>query len=205
LKLSDEWSRAALRIYGESLDLGEVEGALGLKPTGTHSRGMRRSPRYAVTWPDSMWRYGTALNEDRGLEGNLTWLLDSIESKQDAIQKFAEDHRVDFFCGFSPGEKRGGFTVTSATLARISKFSVPLIMNLSPPTPEEGEVEEHELERGKWSAASFRVIGNGLLRTEIEARLALKATEFCSARLWQIPGGATCRGSLWLLHSPPEG
>jgi Domain of unknown function (DUF4279) len=86
-----------------------------------------------------MWRFRNTLKEDRGLEGNLTWLLDSLEPKRSGIRTLAEEHRVDFFCGLSSGDEQGGATLSSITLSRISKFGVPLIMNLSPPLPSDSD------------------------------------------------------------------
>ena len=64
------------------------------------------------------------MSNDHGLEGNLTLILDALEPKRDVIQGFAHEHRVDFFCGFSSGEREGGFTLTRVTLNRVAKFGV---------------------------------------------------------------------------------
>ena len=202
------WSRASLRIYSEGLRLGDVEAVLGLKATGQHLKGQQRSPRYKATWPDSMWRFGNTLKEDRGLEGNLTWLLDSLEPKRSGIRTLAEEYRVDFFCGLSSGDEQGGATLSSITLSRISKFGVPLIMNLSPPPPADSDEggagdppRQPMVEDRRWSAAALRVIGDGLQRKKTDAVLALKATQFHSPQQWPIPGGEACWGSLWSLDS----
>jgi len=146
LNLSHGWSRAGLSIYSDSLDLEAVESALGLRATGKHLKGTPRSRDLKPIWPDSMWRFGTSLSNDHGLEGNLTLILDALEPKRDVIQGFAHEHRVDFFCGFSSGEREGGFTLTRVTftrvtLNRVAKFGVPLITNLSPPIPLEIDQE----------------------------------------------------------------
>jgi hypothetical protein len=200
------WSRAGLRIYSDTLRLEEVEAALGLKATGAHLKGQLRSHRLKVPWHETMWRFGTSLKEDSGLEGNLVWLLDSLEPKRGVIQMFAEEHRVDFFCGFSPGDEQGGFTLSSDTLSRISKFGVPLIMNLSPPLlSDEGVagnfLTEPGLEDRKWSAAALRVIGAELRQKDIELALDRGATHFHSSQLWLVPGGEPYWGTLWSLYS----
>src|SRR5437867_2162578 len=104
------WSRATLRIYSAKLRVDEVDVALGLTATGKHVRGQLRTSHRKERWPDSMWRFGTSLEEDRGLEGNLVWLLDLLEPKKDIIRVLVEQHNVDLFCGFSPGDQQGGFT-----------------------------------------------------------------------------------------------
>jgi Domain of unknown function (DUF4279) len=204
LNLSHGWSRAGLRIYSDALDLEAVESALGLRATGKHLKGTPRSRDLKPIWPDSMWRFGTSLSNDHGLEGNLTLILDALEPKRDVIQGFAHEHRVDFFCGFSSGEREGGFTLTRVTLNRVAKFGVPLITNLSPPIPLEidQEVAGASPNLRKWCAAAFRVIGEGLQRREIDTALDLRATHFHSSQWWRIPGGPSRQGSLWALHSP---
>ena len=153
-----------------------------------------------------MWRFGSSLEEDRGLEGNLAWLLDSLEPKRSVIQALAEKHRVDFFCGFSSGGEQGGFTLSSTILIRISKFGVPLIMNLSPPLPSDEGVAgnfltEPGLEDRKWSTAALRVIGADLRKEDIEVALDRGATHFHSSQLWLVPGGKPYCGTLWSLYS----
>ena len=145
-------------------------------------------------------------NGDRGLDGNLAWLLDSLEPKRSAIQTLATEHKVDFFCGFSPGDEQGGFTLSSTMLSRTSKFGVPLIMNLSPPLPSdegvaENVVTEPGLEDRKWSTAALRVIGADLRQEDIEVALDRGATDFHSPQLWLVPGGKPYWGRLWSLHS----
>ena len=38
-----------------------------------------------------MWRFGTSLSNDHGLEGNLTLILDALEPKRDVVQGFAHE------------------------------------------------------------------------------------------------------------------
>jgi hypothetical protein len=206
LNPSNGWSRADLRIYDETLRLEDVEVALGLKATGTHLRGQLRSKGHKATWPDSMWRFGSSLEEDRGLEGNLVWLLDSLDPRRNIIRTFSEKYRVDFFCGFSSGDERGGFTLASVTLNRIANFGVPLIMNLSPPQPpkfDESGIEVFDESDRKWSRGSLRLFGETPQPEEIEATLGLKATcLYSNGQRKSSEGEAVWRESLWSLQSP---
>ncbi len=181
----------------------DVEEALGLNATGGHLKGRLRSPRHKALWPDSMWRFGTSLKEDRGLGANLVWVLDHLEPKRDVVRALTEKHTVDFFCGFSSGDGEGGFTLPAAVLRRVAKFEVPLIMNLSPPlaTNTDAEVTSSPstLNERKWSTAALRIIGQELRPEDIEPMHTLGETRFHSPQQWRVPGGGTQRGSLWSL------
>jgi hypothetical protein len=195
-------------MYSEMLQPEDVEGAMGLHATGGHLKGQLRSRRNKTTWPDSMWRFGTSPEVDRNLESNLAWVLDHIEPRRNIVHAFAEKYSVDFFCGFSPGNREGGFTLSPAILSRIARMGVPTIVNLSPPqalvsdeNDAAGIPAEHVLGGRKWSTAALRIIGEELQEREIEPPHALGKTCFHQPQLWLVPGGEARWGPMWSFIS----
>ena len=132
-----KWSRASVRIFGETLQPEEIEAKLGLKATRTHVKGQPRSRRYNVPWRHSLWSLESPLSDDHDMADHLKWLLDRLEPRLDVIMALSAEYRVDLFCGFSSGSGQGGFTLDSTTLARIAKLGVPLVVDLYPPGVDE--------------------------------------------------------------------
>jgi len=59
-----KWSRASVRIFGETLQPEEIEAKLGLKATRTHLKGQPRSRRYKGVWPHSLWLLEIPTSDD---------------------------------------------------------------------------------------------------------------------------------------------
>jgi len=140
----DRWSSASIRIFGEKLQPEEVEAALALKATRTHLKGQPRSPVQKTVWRETLWSLRSPLSPDRSVGDHLTWLLDRLEPKLDAIRALSADHRVDLFCGFSSGSGQGGFTLDPIILVRLANLGVPLVLDLYPPGL---EIDGTEVER----------------------------------------------------------
>ena len=139
---SDKWSRASLRIFGDTLQPEEIGSALGLQATHTHLKGELLSPKHTTVRRESGWLIQSPLSERSDMVDHLKWLLDSLEPKRDVVRELSRRYRIDLFCGFSSGSGQGGFTLDSATLARIAELGVPLALDLYPPAPM--EIDEHE-------------------------------------------------------------
>jgi Domain of unknown function (DUF4279) len=135
-----QWSAAGLRILGEELDPDEVGVVLGVEATRTHRKGQPRSSRQQGVWRDSLWYFQSPLDPDRDMADHVKWLLDSLEGRLDALRALSEKFRVDLFCGFSSGSGQGGFTLDAATLLRLGRLGVPLVLDLYPPAAED-EIE----------------------------------------------------------------
>jgi Domain of unknown function (DUF4279) len=146
LQEDEEWSRAAVRIFGDDLQPEEIETALGLKATRSHIKGQPRSPRYKGVWHETYWCLDSPLADERNMTDHLNWLLDSLEPRGDVIKALSGKYRIDFFCGFSSGNGQGGFTLDRLTLRRIADLGVQLVLDLYP-TCIDVEEETREAER----------------------------------------------------------
>lgn len=142
-----KWSKASLRIFSEELLPDEVGAVLGLRATSVHVKGEPRSRHHKDVWRDSFWYLASPLGDERVMGDHLNWLLDSLEPRMDAVMKLSETCRIDLFCGFSSENGQGGFTLDPATLARIARLGVPLILDLYPPSIEIDEGGGRQAER----------------------------------------------------------
>jgi hypothetical protein len=131
------WSRASLRIFGESLDPDESGSALGLTASRTHLKGELLSPAQKTLRRESGWLLQSPLSKRGNLVEHLTWLLDAIEPKRDVVRQLSSKYRIDLFCGFASVNGQGGFTLDILTLTRLAELGVPLVLDLYPPGPEE--------------------------------------------------------------------
>jgi len=149
LKNDDKWSRAAFSIFSVTLTPQEITERLGLQPTGTHEKGRPKGVRRKdgsisplIVWKDSAWHLNAPLKKDQSLAEHIKWLLDVLEPKRDAIKSLSSECTlIRFFCGFSSGNRQGGFSLDDQTLARLSKLGFPLVLDLYPPSDPEEEVD----------------------------------------------------------------
>ncbi len=127
-----KWSRASLRIFGETLQPDQIGAALGLVATRSHIKGEPRSKKHKAVWRESAWLLQSPLGDESDLVDHLKWLLDKLEPKLDVIMELSNEYKIDFFCGFASGNGQGGFTLDSLTLQRIAKFGIPVHLDLYP-------------------------------------------------------------------------
>jgi hypothetical protein len=128
-----KWSKAGLRIFGETLQPEEIGLALGLKATHTYLKGELMSPGHTSVRQESGWLLDSPVSKRSDMVDHLKWLLDSLEPKRDVIRELSRKYRIDFFCGFASMNQQGGFTLDSVTLARLAELGVPLELDLYPP------------------------------------------------------------------------
>jgi hypothetical protein len=128
-----KWSKAGLRIFGETLQPEEIGLALGLKATHTYLKGELMRPGHTSVRQESGWLLDSPLSKRSDMVDHLKWLLDSLEPKRDVIRELSRKYRIDFFCGFASMNQQGGFTLDSVTLARLAELGVPLELDLYPP------------------------------------------------------------------------
>jgi len=133
-KDNSRWSKAALCIYGETLQPNEIDSDLGLQATNSGLRGESQSkyPR-ARQLRTSIWTLDSPLDEHLPLQDHLEWLLDVLEPKLDAVLQIAKRYDAKLFCGYSSEHGQGGCTFDAALLDRIAKFGIPLVLDLYPP------------------------------------------------------------------------
>src|SRR5436190_19987975 len=68
---------AALRIFGEEVDIDGVTQTLGLKATHAHRKGERRSAT-AAPWEHDMWSYEVPVDEVEPLEDHIMALWNAV-------------------------------------------------------------------------------------------------------------------------------
>jgi hypothetical protein len=132
-----KWSRASLRIFGDTLDPDMVGSVLGLEATPTHPKGELFGPGQTAVRRESGWLLQSPLSKRSGMIQHLKWLLDALEPQREVIQGLSRKYRIDFFCGFASLHGQGGFTLDSGTLSRVADPGVPLALDLYPPGIEE--------------------------------------------------------------------
>jgi len=135
-----KWSRASLRILGETLQPDQIGAALGLVATRSHIKGEPRSKKHKAVWRESAWLLQSALGDESDLADHLKWLLDKLEPKLDVITELSKKYKVDLFCAFSSGNGQGGFGLDSATLKRIAGLGIGLCLDLYPPPIENNDM-----------------------------------------------------------------
>lgn len=130
---SEKWSRASLRIAGDTLKPDEVGAILGLDPTRSGLKGERVGARNSAVRRTSFWILQCPLDTSLPLQDHLEWLLNNLDEKRDLIRSISERWKVEFFCGFASENGQGGATFEPALLRRLATFGIPLILDLYPP------------------------------------------------------------------------
>jgi len=136
LEDNSKWSKASIRISGDTLRPEEISMELDLKATRSGLKGERLegSPRMRPL-RNSVWILNSPLDNQYPLENHLEWLLDALEPKLEVINGIARKYETDFFCGFSSENGQGGCNLSTALLQRLAKTGVPLVLDLYPPGP----------------------------------------------------------------------
>jgi len=130
---SEKWSRASLRITGDTLKPDEVGAILGLDATRSGLKGERIGVRHSAVRRTSFWILQCPLDTTFPLQDHLNWLLNILDEKRDLIISISENWKVEFFCGFSSENGQGGAIFEPALLRRLASFGIPLILDLYPP------------------------------------------------------------------------
>lgn len=130
---NDKWSRASLRISGDSLQPNEITTRLCLEPTRSGIKGERISSRHSAVRRMSFWLIESPLSSSLPMGEHLNWLLDKFEARRDLITSIGDEFKVDFFCGFSSENGQGGAIFDPVTLRRLADLGFPLVLDLYPP------------------------------------------------------------------------
>jgi hypothetical protein len=119
---------ASLRVWSETLRLGELSDRLG-PPTEGHDIGDLISSKR----PDSgrrmqaMWMLDSGLDRTRPLDEHIEALVVAAEERAQALDAIRDECRIDIFCGlFSRNGAQGGFTVDPQLSARLAALSLPI-------------------------------------------------------------------------------
>jgi hypothetical protein len=134
LESNEKWTRASFGVYGDAFDPGEINALLDVEPSRVFLKGDLIGPRSGDRRRrHSAWLLNSPLSENVPMELDLAWLLDILEPRRDQVQALAQKYKVIFFCGFSSENGQGGFTITSAMLARLAKLGIDFSLDLYPP------------------------------------------------------------------------
>jgi hypothetical protein len=90
-----KWSSASFRIMGGMLDLGEIDAALGLRATYSHTTGERS--RSNVVYRESLWSLKSPLSRAESLDKHLEWLVEKLEPKVEEVRSLSRKYRVISF------------------------------------------------------------------------------------------------------------
>ena len=137
---NEKWSRASLRVFGDTLQPDRIGAMLGLESTLSHLKGERVSTRNDAVRRTSLWLLQCPLDDHLPLQAHLIWLLDLVEPKAELINLIGQDYSVDFFCGFSSENGQGGAEFDRGLLRRLANLGVPLILDLYPPQAIQSDV-----------------------------------------------------------------
>jgi hypothetical protein len=115
-----KWSRATLRIFGDTLDPDKVGSVLGLEATHTHLKGELFGPGQTAVRRESGWLLQSPLSKRSDMIEHMKWLLDALEPKREVIQELSRKYRkyrIDLFCGFASLNGQGGFALDRGILS----------------------------------------------------------------------------------------
>src|SRR5260370_38197968 len=104
-----KWSKASLRISSTTLQPSEIAEIIGLEATKTHTKGTLKNSRLTFVWPASLWLLSSPLSDQNGMADSLSFLLDLIEPKMDALKKLFEESQINRFRGVSSGSGQDVF------------------------------------------------------------------------------------------------
>jgi hypothetical protein len=136
LKDDSRWSKAAFCIYGDALQLDEINKNLGLQATNSGLKGGRPSKHPgARPLRTSIWMLNCPLDDHLPLQDHLKWLLDTLEPRLYIIRGIVMQYDTKLICGYSSEHGQGGCTINAALLDRLANLGVPLVLDLYPPGP----------------------------------------------------------------------
>lgn len=115
---------AALRIFGEHLDIDEISRTLGIQPTHSHRKGERRN-NMAPPWPHDMWSFMPPIEEDRPLDEHILAVWSAVRSNIPYLRALKEKFDVDVFCTYRTNSETAGFEVGHECLGLFAELEIP--------------------------------------------------------------------------------
>jgi len=135
-----KWYRASLRLMGDGLPAGDIEGMLGIKPSslGIKGKHINDDPRKA-TYSTNIWTLRSGTSSDVPFDEQITLLLDLIEPNLGVIEKLLADptNEGELFLGFGSDNGQGGGFLPQQLLRRIAEFGLSIDLDLYPPGDED--------------------------------------------------------------------
>jgi hypothetical protein len=136
-----KWSAGSLRITSFTISAAEISARLGIVPDQELERGSLMSPRNPRSRrrESSVWLRRSGLGNDRWLNEHVAVLLGLVSGRREELVRLSADCHLEFFLGFGSADSQGGCVLPARLLAEIGALGVDVVLDLYPPTPEEGE------------------------------------------------------------------
>jgi len=118
---------ASLRIFGDNIDLDEVNDLLKVEPSSFNKAGDKfvyKGKETSRTFEKDVWKLSSPLNEEIHLDEHLNYLKGILIDKSDAIGKLKEKYEIDIFCGYRSNCDHAGFKVNSKSLELFTELDV---------------------------------------------------------------------------------
>lgn len=115
---------AALRVFGDPLDLAEITRAMGLQPTELHRKGDRKGPR-SPPYKHDMWTLSSGLSEERPLAEHIDKLWETIRYREAYLRQLKSVANVDIFLGYRSNVDTAGIEVPYTSLEMFVRLEVP--------------------------------------------------------------------------------
>ncbi len=121
---------AGLRIYHDDLDPDRITGLLGIEPSDTQVKGRVITTQYGRKFkpPIGGWFLSSkGIVESRDVRRHVDWILDRLESKDDALKGLqADGHRMDISCFWFSASGHGGPTLSPAIMKRLGELEIEI-------------------------------------------------------------------------------
>ena len=106
---------ASLRVFGQSLDFGELERRLGVAPTISYRKGApcglgSRSREF------DMWLLAAPAGREQPLSRHLDALWKAVKPNVSYLKKLKRTHTVDIYCRYFANVPSAGFEIDCSSL-----------------------------------------------------------------------------------------
>jgi hypothetical protein len=122
-------SSATLAVYGDVLDPVEITALLGVGPTESFARGYRRGPR-SPPFKHGGWFLTVEGAAPSGPDELLKALLLRLPGETAIWERLKERYSVHIRIGIHSQEWNRGFSLSSATVARVASLGVRMEFDL---------------------------------------------------------------------------
>ncbi len=120
---------AALRIFGQHLDLERITKGLAVEPEHTHRKGDRSAPTSQAYATDT-WQIKAKVPKDKELKHHLAWIARKLSSKTFFIRQLSKKHRVDLYCSYHSNLDQGMFEIPPEVLTWCGKAGISLRVSI---------------------------------------------------------------------------
>ncbi|MBU6954006.1 DUF4279 domain-containing protein [Hahella sp. HN01] len=119
----------SLRIIGDIEHFDEITKVVGVKPTYSHKKGDKRSPR-SKPFERDVWIYKPEIDEHKPLAEHLDSLWATVSANVENIKALKEKLKVDIFCGYRSDCDHAGFDVPYQSLTIFQALEVPFSVSV---------------------------------------------------------------------------